>query len=300
MPAAIDCMARAFAELSAGRAAMPQRTQLPAADGTTLVMSAHLPQPATTCVKVVSVYNGNAARGLPAIMGLVLVLDGETGRPRAVMDGQELTSIRSGAAGGLAAKLLARDDARTVALFGAGHQARAQLAGVRAVHPIEQVIIVGRSRESAERFAAELAGEIRVEVLDDSAAAVRAADIVITATSSSDPVFNGRDLQPGVHITAIGAYKPTMRELDSAAVGRSRIFVDHRAAALAEAGDLISVGVTDFIEIGEVVNGTQPGRQNRDQITLFKSVGVAVQDAAAAQAVVDAAEMLGIGNAIEL
>lgn len=279
---------------------MPQRTQLPAAKGTTLVMSAHLPEPATTCVKVVSVYNDNAARGLPAIMGLVLVLDGQTGRPRAVMDGQELTSIRSGAAGGLAARLLARDDARTVAVFGAGHQARAQLAGVRAVRTIERVMIVGRSRESALRFAAELGTELHVEVIDDPAVAVRAADIVITATSSSEPVFDGRDLQPGVHITAVGAYKPSMRELDRVAVTRVRVVVDHRPAALAEAGDLISAGVTEFAEIGEVVGGTQPGRQSRDEITLFKSVGVAVQDAAAAQAVCDAAEELGVGTSVEL
>jgi ornithine cyclodeaminase/alanine dehydrogenase-like protein (mu-crystallin family) len=230
----------------------------------------------------------------------VLVLDGETGQPRAVMDGQELTSIRSGAAGGLAAKLLAREDAKTVAVFGAGHQARAQLAGVRAVRAIERVLIVGRSRESAERLAVELGDELRVEVITDPAVAVRAADIVITATSSSEPVFDGRDLQPGVHITAVGAYKPTMRELDSEAVTRARVIVDHRAAALAEAGDLICADVTEFVELGEVVAGTKLGRQKREEITLFKSVGVAVQDAAAAQAVCDAAEKSGSGTLVEL
>lgn len=303
MPAAIDQMATAFAELSAGRAMMPQRTQLAAERGTTLVMPAHLPASGATSVKIVSVFNGNSARKLPAVTGLVVVLDSATGQPRALVDGQELTSLRSGAAGGLAARLLVRKDADTVALFGAGHQARAQMAGLRAVRAIRRVLIVSRTFASAKRLADELASEspdLRVEVRDDPSRAVREADVVVAATSSAEPVFDGRDLPPGTHVTAVGSFQPQMREVDEFTVKRSRVFVDYRKAAMAEAGELIAAQKTDAIEIGEVVLGLQPGRQSDEEITLFKSVGVAVQDAAAAGAICDAAERLNVGTMVTL
>src|SRR5262249_35796233 len=174
-----------------------------------------------------------------------------------------LTSLRSGAAGGLAADLLARRDARTVALFGAGEQARAQLQGVLAVRGIERVFLFSRTRGSAERLAAEVTsrpGAPAVERAARQGEAVGRADLVIAATTSCTPVFDGADLRPGTHVTGVGSYTPQMREVDEATVRRSRVVVDSREAALAEAGDLIQAGVTDVVEIGDIVNGKPPVR----------------------------------------
>src|SRR5690606_12939754 len=169
---------------------------------------------------------------------VVLLLDADTGLPLALLDGTWLTALRTGAASGLATHLLAREDASVVALFGAGVQARTQLEAVRAVRDIREVRIVSRTAGSAQRLASELDG-VAVHVLDDAAAAVRGADIVITATNSTTPVFPGSALEPGAHVNAVGAYTPEMRELDDDAMRRAVVVVDSREAALAEPGDLV-------------------------------------------------------------
>ncbi len=303
MPVAIDAMRRAFGQLSAGDATVPLRSRVPTEKGVTLLMPAFLHKSAELGVKIVSVYGENPARGLPVVSATVLVLDPETGLPRALMDGTSLTAIRTGAGGGLAADLLARKDAHTVALFGAGVQARAQLQAVLAVRDILQVYIVSRKRQSAQKLADEISGwqhAPQVLLPDSAAEAVRNADIVIAATTSSTPVFDGNDLRPGTHITGVGSFTPEMQEVDAVTVNRARVVVDSREAALAEAGDIIIPGAEISAELGEIVNGTQPGRRNDREITFFKSVGVAVQDAVAAAEVLSAAEEMGLGTVVSL
>ncbi|MCS6909640.1 MAG: ornithine cyclodeaminase family protein [Anaerolineales bacterium] len=304
MPRAIEAMRCAFGQLSSGQAVMPLRSRLSTDEGLTLFMPAYLRASGDFAVKVVSVYEGNRERGLPAVLGVVLVLDAHTGAPRALLDGATLTELRTGAGGGLAAELLARKDARIVGMFGASVQARAQLAAVLAVRRITEVRVLSRSESSAARFAAEVStwpDAPRVTIARSPREVVAGADIVITATSSGTPVFDGRDLAPGAHLTAVGAHTLTARELDEVAVRRaSKIVVDSREAAGAEAGDLLLAGATIYAELGEIVNGLRPGREMADEITLFKSVGIAAQDAAAAGAALAEAEARGLGTVVEI
>ena len=303
MPAAIEAMRRAFGQLSAGEADVPLRARVATEKGVTLLMPAYLRQSRELGIKIVSVYGDNPARGLPIIAAAVLVLNPETGFPLALIDGASLTALRTGAGGGLAADLLARQDARVVGLFGAGVQARAQLQGVLAVRPIERVFLLSRTRQSAERLAAEIAtwpDAPAVTLASSPRQAVQHADIVIAATTSSTPVFDGHDLRPGTHITGVGSFTPQMQEVDAVTVRRARVVADSREACMAEAGDLIIPGAEIDAELGEIVNGQKPGRQSEEEITFFKSVGVAVQDAAAAAAVLAQAESRGLGTMVAL
>jgi len=304
MPQAIAAMRRAFSQVSAGQVVMPARARLHTDAGLTLFMPAYLRASGDFAVKVVSVYEGNRERGLPAVLGAVLVLDAHSGAPRALLDGATLTELRTGAGGGLAAELLARPEARVVGLFGASVQARAQLAAVLAVRAITEVRVLSRSESSAQRFAAEVSrwpDAPRISLARSPREVVQGADIVITATSSGAPVFDGHDLTPGVHVTAVGAHTATTRELDEVAVRRAaKIVVDARESAGAEAGDLLLAQAPIYAELGEIVNGHKPGRETADEITLFKSVGIAAQDAAAAGAALAAAEARGLGVVAEL
>jgi ornithine cyclodeaminase len=233
----------------------------------------------------------------------VLVLDAETGIPRAMMEGDSLTALRTGAAGGLAADLLARKGASKVALFGAGVQGRAQLAAACAVRPIREVMVFDPVPAAAARVVEEIGtwpDGPRARTAASAAEAVRRADIVLTATTSATPVFNGSDLPSGAHVTAVGSFTPDMQEIDASVVERAYVVVDAREAAMTESGDLIKARAVVDAELGEIVNNDKPGRRDDTQITLFKSVGMAAQDAAAAAAVLSAAEHKGLGTAIDL
>ena len=317
MPKAIDAMRHAYGQLSAGTAVAPPRQHIFTDKGVTLVMPAYLPERSENVkqsqivptqaqfgIKVVSVYDDNPNLNLPRITATVLVLDPATGSPKAFMDGASLTAIRTGAGGGLAADLLARKDAKIVGLFGAGVQARAQLQAVMAVREITRVNLISRTQTSAEQLAAEIS-EWRdapvVNLVSTPQAVVEDADIVLCATTSATPLFDGNALQPGTHITAVGTFVPEKREVDTTTIRRShRIVVDSREACLEEAGDLIIPNAEIDAEIGEIVNGDKQGRQSDDEITFFKSVGVAVQDAVAGAAVLAAAEAEGFGTVVEM
>lgn len=305
MSQAIAAMADAFAQLSSGRATVPLRVHQEAEGGVTLLMSAYLPTQLSVGVKIVTAYPENPSRDLPMIHALVMVLDAETGVPRALMEGAHLTALRTAAATGLATDRLARPDAGVLALFGAGGQARHQLEAVRAVRPIREVRIVARTAGSARRLAEEVEG-VQVRVLEDRRAALDGADVVVAATTSTSPVFDGGDVSPGAHVNGVGSYTPSMQEVDAKLVARARVVVDSRVGALAEAGDLRiplergTLREADIAELGEVVSGTRPGRRSPEEITFFKSVGNAVQDAAVAAMVLDAAERRGLGRVIEL
>jgi len=303
MEEAIDIMATAFGQFSAGKAVVPLRSRLHTEKGVTLLMPAYLKETKNMAVKIVSIYGDNPSLQLPTVTAVVTVLDPETGLPLAFMDGDSLTAIRTGAAGGLAADLLSRKDAKRVVLFGAGVQARSQLRGVMAVRSIEQVFVVDHVEEKAKA----LADEIRswphapaAQIPSTIAKAVRESDIVIAATTSKTPVFDGNDLKPGAHLTGVGAFTPEMQEIDENAIRRARVFVDSREACLAEAGDIIKSRAHIDGELGDVINGQIPGRQNKEEITFFKSVGLAAQDAAAAAAVLAGAEKKGLGTIVEM
>jgi ornithine cyclodeaminase len=261
-------------------------------------------------LKVVSVFPQNAARGEPSIYALVAVLDPETGRPLAVLDGTYLTALRTGASSGVATRHMARPDARVLALFGAGAQALPQALAVLVVRDIARVWIVNRTRERAEALAGRLraagyAGEALVAAGPQEALAE--ADVVCAATSSATPVFRDEWLRPGAHINAVGSYKPAMAELPAETVARARVVVDQRRAAWAEAGDLIQARDAGLFgedgvagEIGEVAAGRVAGRTGPDEITLFKSVGNAAQDVAVAALALARADALGLGTTVAL
>jgi alanine dehydrogenase len=311
MAQAVEAMKAAFAQLSAGRADVPLRTpvEVPAHNGVTLFMPAYLADDDQMAVKIVSVFNDNPAQGLPLIHALVVVVDAITGRPQAVMDGTYLTALRTGAVSGAATDLLARPDARVAAIFGAGAQGRTQLEAVCAVRSIKQAWVFDLDLDGAQAYADEMSARLSlpVSVAGSPAEALQQADIVCTATTSSTPVFADDQLQPGVHINAVGAYTPQMQELPAETVVRAKLVIDHHESSMAEAGDLIipmSQGLFghDHIhaELGELVAGRKAGRESDDEVTLFKSVGVAVQDVAAAARVLAAAERLGLGVEVAL
>jgi alanine dehydrogenase len=311
MRQAIEVMKGAFAQLSTGQAEVPLRLALPVErhNGVTLFMPAYLSADDRMAVKIVSVFQDNPAKGLPLIHALVVVVDAETGAPAAVMDGTYLTALRTGAASGAATDLLARQEARTVAVFGAGAQGRTQLEAVCAVRPIREVWIYDVAPERAAAYAEEMGGRLSlpVRVAGTPAEAVREADVICTATTSSSPVFVDADVRPGTHINAVGAYTPQMQEVPTETVLRARVVIDHREASLAEAGDLLipmrqgRMGEEHIhAELGEIVAGLKPGRVSPEEVTLFKSVGVAVQDVAAAGAVLEAARRMGLGTEVAL
>lgn len=314
MAKAIEAVKAGYVQLSTGRAQVPLRTHLSVADGdSTLIMPVYSPgadgEDGALGLKVVSVFNSNPPRGLPLIHALVLAVDPATGAPLAIIEGGALTAIRTGAASGAATDVLARPDAAVVALFGAGVQARRQLEAVCTVRRVEQVRLF--SPVGAEAFAAEMAGQgpipADIAIVDSPRAAVADADIICAATTARTPVFDGRDLKPGAHVNAIGSFTPDMQEIDVATVRRALVVLDSREAALAETGDLIiplNAGqiTLDHVstEIGEVIAGLKPGRTSPEQITFFKSVGVAVQDGVAARIVVRNGAALGLGTRVEL
>lgn len=317
--AALTAMRRAFVQLSSGRAAVPLRGALDSARGTTLLMPAWLPDAGELGAKIVSVFPRNADRGLPVVQGVVVLLDPETGAPRAVLDGTVLTGIRTAAGSALATELLADPDADVLAVFGAGAQGRWHIRLLAALRPLREVRVVSRSGRSAVRLADALSrpeawpdgwapaggGPPRLVPMDDPEAAVRGAGIVVTATDSRAPVFDGRALRTGAHVNAVGSYRPDMREVDESVVLRARVVVDQRAAARAEAGELASPlsggeGVAPIAaELGEIVAGDAPRGRDGHEVTLFKSVGNAAQDMAMAGEALAAAERRGLGVPLE-
>jgi alanine dehydrogenase len=303
-------VAEAMREVSTGQVSMPARIAATVPDrGLVAAMPAYLPG-AGLAVKLVSLFPGNTE--LPTHQALVVVFSPETGQPVALLDGTSITVARTAAGSALSAQLLARPDARTLAILGTGEQARAHAHALVRVRPIRTVLVAGRTRDKAAALAAELSAAlpVAVEVAPSFADACRAADIVCATTHSPDPIVQRDFLRTGAHVTSVG-YNTAGREVDSATVASSIVVVESRAAVLgappAGANDLrvpIEEGLIgpDHIhaEIGELVAGTRPGRTSPDQITLYKSVGIAAQDVAAAALVLSAARARGVGRTISL
>ncbi|HET9910404.1 MAG TPA: hypothetical protein VFQ13_00875 [Anaerolineales bacterium] len=311
MNEAIEAIKNAYAALSDGRAVVPLRTRLPipGSEALSLFMPAYVQSAdeQALAIKVVSLFPGNPARGLAYIQAAVLVFDPETGRAIALLEGSSLTAIRTGAAGGAAIDLLARKDSKIVAIFGAGAQGRTQLTAACAARKIETAFVFDADPGKAQSFAEEMKTLIKdIRVAQGAKEAVENADIICTATTSTKPVFADKDIKAGTHISAVGSYTPEMQEVPAETLQRAKIFVDSRAASLEEAGDLIQpmrAGLFDEShicgELGEVVLGRIPGRGSDEEITYFKSVGVAVQDAVAAQIALTNARKMNIGQEVE-
>ena len=314
MKQAIEAMKQAYASLSNGTAIVPLRTRLPipGGDALSLFMPAFVNSEDgnALAIKVVSLFPTNPARGLAYIQAAVLVFDPETGQAIALLEGSSLTAIRTGAAGGAAVDLLSRADSQTVAVFGAGAQGRTQLEAACTARPISTVFIYDADVDKASAFAAEMKGKGTVpediRIASSPHEAVEQADIICTATTSLKPVFDDKSVKTGTHISAVGSYTPDMQEVPAETLQRARIFVDSRSASLEEAGDLIQpmrAGLFDEShicgELGEVVQGKIPGRQSNEDITYFKSVGIAVQDAMAAQIALTNARKMNLGTEVK-
>ena len=314
MKEAIEAMKTAYASLSSGNAIVPLRTRLslPNSEAISLFMPAFVnsQEGDALAIKVVSLFPTNPARGLSYIQAAVLAFDPETGRAIVLLEGSTLTAIRTGAAGGAAIDLLARKDSKVAAIFGAGAQARTQLEAACTARPIETIFLFARNAEKAHTFAAEIKskGVVKqdIRVAQSPKEAIEHADIICTATTSTKPVFNNEDVKPGTHISAVGSYTPEMQEVPAQTLQRAKIFVDSRSASLEEAGDLIQpirAGLFDeshiYGELGEVVLGQCPGRKSAEEITYFKSVGIAVQDAMAAQIALANARKMNLGTEVD-
>ena len=310
----VDALEAAFALSAAGRVEVPPRTALPVgADGVLLVMPASVSGEAgggqDLGSKLVSVYPGNRARGHPTLYATYILMDGATGQPLALVEGTYLTALRTGATSALAARFLARRDARRVVCFGAGVQAGFQLSCLAAVLPIEHVDVVGRDPARARSFADRMRSRlgIPVDVAGDPRTVARTADIVTCATTSCEPVVFGADLRPGTHLDLVGAFRAADREADTEAIRRARVVVDTYAGALEEAGDVLIPMKEGAIsrdhvtaELAEVVTGARPGRTREDQITAFKSVGWALEDLATARLAYNRAVTQHVGIEVTL
>jgi ornithine cyclodeaminase len=314
MGEAIAAMKRAYAAYSDGRAEVPLRTRFPISqhDGVTLLMPAYVQEDhadEALAVKIVSLFPGNVSRGFPLIHAAVVVLEADSGRLLAILEGSRLTAIRTGAASGAATDLLARPDSKVAAIFGAGVQGRTQLESICTVRPICAAWIYDSNPERARSLIDELAGRHPIpndlRLASSPQEAIQDADIICTATTSTTPVFDDAGLKPGVHINGVGSYTPAMQEIPPDTVARARVVVDSRTACLEEAGDLIQpirqgLISTEHIhaEIGEILLNRKPGKEDESQITFFKSVGIAVQDAVAARLALINAQKLGLGQIV--
>lgn len=290
----IDAMERALEDLSAGRVAQPVRTAIETGDRSFFaVMPALYRAGGAMGAKLVTIVPQNAERGMHTHQASILLFDPETGEFLAVIDGRYITEVRTAAASAVSVRHLARADASALAILGSGVQAASHVEALRAERPFRTVRVWGPTRAHRERFASAHEGVVAAESARE---AVDGAEVVVVATSSVTPAIESGWVKDGAHVIAIGACRPSQREVDPALVRRAALFVDSRAAALQESGDVIPFGAEHIrAELGEVVAGTRPGRTSDGEVTLFKSLGQAVEDVAAAALAYRRAREKGIG-----
>lgn len=291
----IEVVEEAFRALYRSRAALPLRTRVSSKKdgGDILSMPCIVEDFNIYTNKIVSVYPKNIEKGLPTIHAVIVTVDASNGIPLGLIEAGCLTALRTGAISGVATKYLSRKDAEVLAIIGCGFQARTQVLGVSEVREIKKIYAYDIVAERAEKFAEEMSRKlgVEIEVVKTAREAVEKADIVCTATTSNVPVLKREWLKPGVHINAIGAYTPNMREIDTETMLSAKVVVDMKEAALSEAGDII-IPIKEgrysedkiYAELGEIVSRAKPGRTSDEEITVFKSVGLALQDNAAVYA----------------
>ena len=294
MKEAIGAMKTAFSQLSSGEAVVPPRLSLniPDKNATSVVMPAYANGSPYYTVKILSVNYSNPDKGLPLIHGVVQVFNAENGEHVANLDGGSITAIRTGAASGLATDLLAKESANVCAVFGTGVQASSHIEAVLEVRPIEKIIVFSRNKPSAEKFCSILDNQAQCEI--GKKESLLEADIICTTTPASSPLFEADRIKSGCHLNVVGSHQPSFREVPTDLVARSKIIVDKREACEQEAGDLIipvQEGSWSFEqvhgELGQVVSGDIISRESENEITLFKSVGNAIQDHAMAHLVME-------------
>jgi ornithine cyclodeaminase len=305
----IDLMAETLATLARGEAVQPLRNMMRIPDAGILgMMPAYLSQGKAVGIKVLTVFQSNHGTEYDSHQGAVLFFEGEHGSLKAILDASAVTAIRTAAVSGVATRLLAPPDASDLAILGAGVQALTHLEAMRAVRPVTRVRVWNRTAQHAKDFAARESKRhgIPVEAVPSPEEAVRGASLICTTTSSKEPVLEGKWLSPGAHINAAGSSVATTRELDTTAVKRARLFVDRRESTLNEAGDFLipkkegAIGDDHILgEIGDLVLGRTPGRRSPEEITLFKSLGIGVEDVASARFTYEKALKAGVGVSVE-
>lgn len=308
----IETMSSALRRFSTGRVDQPIRTVIPVAGNHAFFasMPAFAREPAALGAKLVTVFGGNAAKGLHTHLASIVLLDPETGALLALMDGRYITEARTAAVSAVSSRHLARKTAGSLAIIGSGVQARSHYEALSRVHTLKQVAVWSPNKGHRDALAAELAASARtgaaVKAVEHAGEAVVGADIVVLVTSSPTPVIENGWVKPGAHVISVGASRPNQREMDPALTARGRLFVDSREAALVESGDVVMgikegrFGASHIVaEVGEVVNGA-PGRQGDSEVTIFKSLGMAVEDVTAADLAYRRAVERGIGQELML
>ena len=308
MASCIDLMGKTMAAVSRGETVMPLRTAIamPRDIGMFGMMAGFLGKPECYGIKLVSLFARNAGTAHSSHLGAILLFETEHGYPVALLDAAEITAIRTAAASAFATDLLAAPDARTLAILGTGEQATRHAEAIRAVRPIDEVRIWGRSRDRAEALVTELLKSgVTAEAFEDVAAAVDGSEIVCTTTHAPEPILFGHQIAPGTHLNVVGSSVPSAAEIDNELVAKARFIVDYRDSAVHQAGEYLraleagAIGPDHIAgEIGQVASGAVPGREDASQVTIYKSLGNAAQDLAAAHFVLDRAEQGGIGQVV--
>lgn len=310
MREAIDDMEEAFTLLSSGNIIMPQRyvSTFGNENLTALLKPVVVESKKRSSIKILTQKESRIIDGIPTIIGIVLVIDTYTGEIISIMDGEYLTALRTGAASGLATKYFAREDAKTLAIFGCGAQGKSQLKAMTAVREIDKVWVYDTNKMTAQSFTSEMKLKIDIEIeYTENLSNLLECDVICTATNSNSPLFKKEHLKQGVHINAIGSFKPDMQELDPSILLNASIYVDDKKSCFAESGDLIKP-ITDGVftashirgEIGEYALKKISGRKNKNEITVFKSVGVAIQDFVVASSIYEKSKTDSFGSDIRL
>jgi alanine dehydrogenase len=307
----IQALEQAHIQYARGKAVMPVRLVMPLPEihGRITSMPGFLAQDKALGIKVVTYFQNNAKQDLPAILATIMLFSAETGKMIAAMDGSYITAIRTACASAMATKALAKHEAPILGILGAGVQARTHIQALCRVKNLQRIKIYSPLGISASNVKQELEPEIgvNIEVIDSAEDTVRECDLVVTATTAKEPILREEWLKSGVHINAVGSHRPDFREIDGPTLARAKVVVDSREAIMAECGDILLAikenSITEnniHAEIGEILAGTKPGRTNATEITLYKSVGIAIQDVATAHLVYDKALKQNVGTNVEI
>jgi ornithine cyclodeaminase len=307
----IAALEQAHIQYSTGKAIMPVRlvVPLPQIQGRITSMPGYLNEDKTLGMKVVTYFQDNPKQNLPAILATIMLFSSDTGKMIAAMDGGYITAIRTACASALATRTLANANTPVLGILGAGVQARAHIQALTRVRKLSRIKLYSPSGTSARRIKEDLEKPwgLAIEVVDSAQAAVRDSDLLVTVTTAKDPIVQAEWLKPGVHINAVGSHRPDLREIDGATMKRAKVVVDSHDAVMAECGDILlalkeqSIGAADIHgEIGEVLAGVKAGRSSPSEVTLYKSVGIAIQDVAAAQLVYRKALERNVGTDVEV
>ncbi|NIQ04237.1 MAG: ornithine cyclodeaminase family protein [Candidatus Korarchaeota archaeon] len=310
MEIVIDVVEKGFLELYKGTAKMPLRSLIDVQEhkGTILCMPCYLEENHALAIKIVSTYESNPEKGLPTVIATVQLNDPATGNPLAIMEGTHLTAMRTGATSGVATKYLARDDATIAGIIGAGVQGKTQLMAVKEVRPIEKALVFDIITEKATSFAEEMSEKLGIEVqsVESAEKVVKSAEILNLATTAREPVINGKWIKEGTHINSVGWTGKEGRELDTQTVKMAKMIVDSKEAVFEESGDILipikenAIGRDHiYAELGELIGEVKKGRVSEKEVTLFKSVGVAIEDAITAKLAYEQAVEKNLGREID-